>query len=58
MPSFGIGTYQLRTQEAVDIALSEAFKNAELNKENEELKAKLKSYQNYFKNRFNKGVSQ
>jgi len=30
MPSFGIGTYQLRTQEAVDIALSEAFKNSEL----------------------------
>ncbi len=32
MPSFGIGTYQLRTQEAIDIALSEAFKNAELHK--------------------------
>lgn len=31
MPNQGIGTYQLRTQEAIDIALSEAFKNAEIN---------------------------
>jgi len=30
MHNQGIGTYQLRTQEAINIALSEAFKNAEL----------------------------